>query len=450
MTASSTPFGGRPALVAVSLGVFCVQLDAFALNLALPRIGRGLEVSGGDLQWVVSAYLLSAGTLMLGAGRLGDLLGRRRSLVAGLVLFGTASLACALAPTLAALVAARVLQGAGGALIMPVGLALLTNVFPPGLRGRATGCALGVAGVATACGPFVGGALTQAVSWRAVFWINVPLAALAAVWAYRAPESRDTSTAAGLDWPGLISGTAASAAMVVFVDRGQVWGWMSGGSTAVLGLATVLLVAFVSAERRASNPLVKLVLFRNGPYVALTAAGAVANAATVVFLFVVPLSLQGPWELPAGAAGVAFLVPASVMAAAGPVAGRVRPSRAVVVMAVCLGAGAAALYAVPSAVTLPAYLLAITACGAALGLANALTLTATQAVIRPERAGEASGVTKTVITVTGGLGVMLAGAAEPTVGPVSTADTTLAVAGTGCLVACLTLAIGMCAPACPE
>ncbi|BCK73643.1 hypothetical protein Srufu_075960 [Streptomyces libani subsp. rufus] len=148
--------GARWALVSVALGVFCIQLDSFALNLALPHIKDELGVSTGQLQWAVSAYLLSCGTLMLGAGRMSDLFGRRRLLIAGLALFGLASLWCALAPSLSVLVAARVVQGAGGALIMPAGLALLTNVFPPAVRGRATGWALGIGGLATACGPFVG------------------------------------------------------------------------------------------------------------------------------------------------------------------------------------------------------------------------------------------------------------------------------------------------------
>ncbi|USA00607.1 MFS transporter [Streptomyces lydicamycinicus] len=310
--------GARWALVSVALGVFCIQLDSFALNLALPHIKEELGVSTAQLQWAVSAYLLSCGTLMLGAGRMSDLFGRRRLLIAGLALFGLASLWCALAPSLPVLVAARVVQGAGGALIMPAGLALLTNVFPPAVRGRATGWALGMGGLATACGPFVGGALTQMVSWRAVFWLNVPLGVMAASCARRAQESRDTTVSGRVDWPGLATGTVAIAALALFIDRGPVWGWASPAGVGVLCLVVLAPAAFVRIELRTADPLIAPALFRNGAFVALTAAGAVANAATVVFLFVVPLSLQEGQQMTPLAAGVAFLAPAAAMAAAGP------------------------------------------------------------------------------------------------------------------------------------
>ncbi|ATL87534.1 MFS transporter [Streptomyces malaysiensis subsp. malaysiensis] len=407
--------GGGPAwrwaLAAVSATVFCVQLDAFALNLALPGIGRDLGAAGGGLQWVVSGYLLAAGALMAGAGRLGDLYGRRRLLTAGLAVFGGASLVCALAPSLPVLVGARVAQGAGGAVAMPVGLALLTNACPPGTRARIMGRALGIGGVATVCGPYAGGVLTEAVSWRAVFWLNVPVALVAVGCAARAGESRDTTAPPSVDMAGLVTATGALAALAVLVDRGQLWGWASGRSATALALAVALGYVFVRHERAVANPLVDLALFGNRPFVALTAAGAAANAATVVLLFVVPLALQGPWRLSATGAGAAFLAPAAAMALAGPVAGRIRTADAVRVMAAALVLGAAALGAAAMATSLPVFLVAVTGCGAALGIAGALTLIATQAVVRPERAGEASGVTKTVITTAAGLGVALSGPA---------------------------------------
>lgn len=434
--------GARWALVSVALGVFCIQLDSFALNLALSHIKVELGVSTGQLQWVVSAYLLSCGTLMLGAGRMSDLFGRRRLLIVGLTLFGLASLWCALAPSLPVLVAARMVQGAGGALIMPAGLALLTNVFPPAVRGRAMGRALGIGGLATACGPFVGGALTDMVSWRAVFWLNVPLGVVAAFCARRAQESRDTTASGRIDWPGLVTGSAALAALAVVIDRGPVWGWVSPAGVGTLCLAAVALVAFVRIELRTAEPLIAPALFRHGVFVALTAAGAMANAATVVFLFVVPLSLQGGRRLTPLVAGVAFLGPAVAMAAGGPLAGRVTRARAVPVMAMSLGSAAVVLLGAAFVAGLPSYLVAVTGGGAALGVGNALTLTATQGDIRPERAGEASGLTKTVITVAAGLGVVATGPAVDTGGAATAGGNgPLAVAGAGCLAACLLLAL---------
>ncbi|TMV00480.1 MFS transporter [Streptomyces sp. DASNCL29] len=426
----------------MSVGVFCIQLDAFALNLALPQIGRDLHAGGAGLQWVTSAYLLSTGTLMLGAGRLGDLFGRRRLLILGLAVFGASSLVCAVAPALHVLIGARVAQGAGAAMIMPVGLSLLTNVYPGELRGRATGRALGVGGIATACGPFIGSALTDAVSWRAVFWLNVPLAALGAAWASRTAESYDTSVPRRVDWRGLATATAALVTLAVVVDRGRHWQWPV--ILAGLAAAAALLTWFVRLERVAASPLVELTLFRNGPYVALTLAGAVANTSTVMFLFVVPLTLQGQWDLSVAVAGIAFLAPALAMALAGPIAGRVPPPAAVRVMTVCLGAGALVLACLARASSLDVYLIAATAGGAVLGTANSLTLVATQGVIRPERAGEASGVTKTVITVAAGLGVALAGAVadhKRGVGSEAASDTALQITALGCTATCVVLAV---------
>ncbi|MFF7656091.1 MFS transporter [Streptomyces sp. NPDC007983] len=432
MTVRSAASVRRPALAAVSLAMFCVQLDAFALNPALPRIGRDLG-TGGGLSWVVGGYLLAAASLMLGAGRLGDVLGRRVLLTAGLAVFGGASLVCALSPSLPVLVGARAVQGAGGALAMPVGLALLTHTYPPALRGRALGWAMGVGGVATACGPFVGGVLTEAVSWRAVFWLNVPVAALAAGCAVRAAEPRDGSAPRPVDGKGLVAATAAVGALAVGIDRGPVWGWASGRTVAALTLTVALFMVFLRCERAAPSPLVSPALLRNRPFVALTAAGAVANAATVVFLFVVPISLQGPWRLSAAAAGAAFLAPAAAMSVAGPLAGRIGPARAVGTMAGCLGLGGAGLCAAPTATSLAGYVLVATGCGAALGVAGALTLIATQAAAGPELAGEASGVTKTAITTAAGLGVALCAPAP---------GTSLTLAGVSCLAAALPLAAG--------
>ncbi|WP_082080458.1 MFS transporter [Williamsia herbipolensis] len=438
---ATTPTARRWALLAVSVGVFCIQLDSFALNLAIPQIGRDLEVSGGGLQWVISAYLLSTGTFMLGAGRLGDLFGRRKLLLLGLTLFGGSSLLCALAPTLPVLVCARIAQGAGAAMIMPVGLSLLTNLYPGNLRTRAIGAALGIGGVATAFGPFIGGVLTDHSSWRAVFWLNVPLALIGALAATRTTESYDAKADRKVDWSGLATVTAALAVLAVVVDRSSHWSW----PPVVVGLIAAGTVGgiFVRHERATANPLIELALFRNTPYVALTLAGAVANTATVMFLFIVPLSLQGIWTLSVALAGVVFLAPATAMALAGPLAGRVSSRRAVPVMLVCLAIGALSLLTLAWAPNLPVYLVAATSGGVVLGLGNSLTLTATQAVIKPERAGEASGVTKTVITVAAGLGIGLSGAVtqQDSGGSHAATTTALLVTALGCVLACLILAI---------
>lgn len=398
----------RWALAAVATGAFCVQWDSFALNPALPEVRDALHGSAAATPWVVSGYLLAAGSLMPLAGRLGDLYGRRRMLILGLSLFGVTSVLCALAPSLPLLVAARVGQGAGGALIMPAGMALLTNSCPPGRARRVMGRALGLAGLATVCGPFLGGMLARSVSWRAVFWLTVPLALTAALCARRAAESRAPDAGRSLDTSGAVTATGALACLARWLEGTAAWGWAAG--------AALLGALFVRAERRSSAPLVDLALFLNGPYVALTVAGAVANSAIVALLYVAPLLLQRAQGWPGPAAGVALLAPAAALAAGGPTAGRVRPAAAVPVMALCLAAAAAALWACEHGTDTSALLAASTGAAAALGVAGGLALTGTQAVVRRERAGEASGVTKAVMTATAGVGLALTGTATASSG----------------------------------
>ncbi|WP_432002421.1 MFS transporter [Streptomyces sioyaensis] len=399
------PRPGRPARwaqAALATGACCVQLDAFALNPALPVVRDELHGSAAATPWIVSGYLLAAGSLMPVAGRLGDLHGRRRMMTLGTVLFGVAAVLCALAPSLPLLVAARVLQGAGGALLMPAGLALLTHAWPPGHGRRATGRALGLAGLATVCGPFIGGVLARSVSWRAVFWLTVPLALAAALCARRAPESRDPEARQRFDAAGAAAATGALVCLVRWLEHPAAWGWAMG--------AAALGALFVRAERRSPAPLVDLALFRNRPYVALTAGGALANSATVALLYVVPWVLQRNHGWSVQDAGVAFLAPAVALAVGGPAAGRVRPAAAVPVMAGCLALSAVALGWAAYGTGAPALLMASTGAAGALGVAGGLALTGTQAVVRRARAGEASGVTKAALTTTAGIWLAVTGA----------------------------------------
>src|SRR5206468_1445332 len=161
-------------LVSVSMALFCVQIDYFAVNLALPQMAIDLKTTTTDLQWVISVYMLALGAFMVPAGRIGDIFGRRRALLAGVALFGLASALCALAPSASLVVAFRVLQGIGASLIFPVSVSVLTNAFPAARSGHAIGLAYGIAGLGNAAGPLVGGLLTETVGWRWIFWLNVP------------------------------------------------------------------------------------------------------------------------------------------------------------------------------------------------------------------------------------------------------------------------------------
>jgi MFS family permease len=401
------------ALTAVSAGAGCVQLDALALNPALPEISREL---GGEQAWVITAYLLAAGASMPAAGRVGDRFGRRNALVAGLLLFALAALGCAWAPSSPALVALRVAQGVGAALIMPVGISLLSTAFPVHARSRAIGVALGTAGLATAAGPLVGGVLAHALSWRAIFAVSAAPALLAAFLAAttRADEVR---RGAPVDWPGLVTGTATCAGAALVVDRLPEFG---PESALVLGGILLLLLGFARARRGAPRPA----LLRNARYLALTGAGAVSNAATVGVLFAVPAVLQAERGMSAIGAGVALLLPAMLMACAGPLAGRVDPARAERVMALCTATAGLALVLLE-----PAPVAAVGLAGLALGVANALALAGSQAVVDDEHAGQAAGITKAVITVAGGFGAVL------------TESGSLVGVGAGCLVVAVLLGV---------
>ncbi|HJW58593.1 MAG TPA: MFS transporter, partial [Actinomycetota bacterium] len=219
---------GRWVLLATVLGSGIAFLDSTVVNVALPTIGEDLDAGISSLQWVVNAYTLTlAGFLLLG-GSLGDHYGRRKVFVIGVVWFAAASLLCGLAPTDEALIAARALQGIGGALLTPGSLAIIEASFRREDRGAAIGAWSGLGGVTAAVGPFLGGWLVQAASWRLIFLINLPLAAVV-VWVSQrhVPESRDPGATGRLDWPGAALAAVGLAGVVYALTDGPVQGWTS-------------------------------------------------------------------------------------------------------------------------------------------------------------------------------------------------------------------------------
>ncbi|MDQ6728074.1 MAG: MFS transporter [Actinomycetota bacterium] len=268
-------------------------LDGTVVNVALPAIGRDFGGGLSGLQWTLDAYLLTLGSLLLLGGALGDRYGRRRVFVTGLVSFSAASALCGMAPSLGALIVARAVQGVGGALLVPGSLALLSASFHPHDRGRAVGAWSGLAGVASAIGPFVGGWLVDAVSWRLVFLINLPLAAVT-VWVVRShvPESRDAGALAGgrLDVAGAAATTVGLAGVVYALIEGSARGLSVRVVVAAL-IGAAALIAFPLVERGQAEPLVPLELFRSRQFSGANATtfavyGAFGGA---LFLFVVLL-----------------------------------------------------------------------------------------------------------------------------------------------------------------
>ena len=272
------------ALGLASAASFIVVLDLLVVATALNTIRRDLHASLGQLEWTINAYTLSFAVLLLTAAALGDRFGRRRLFAVGLGLFAAASAACALAPGIGFLIAARAVQGAGAALIMPLGLALLNAAFPPQRRGWAMGIFGGVTGLAATVGPVVGGAVTQGISWPWIFWLNVPVAAAAIPFALtRLKESYGSR--GPLDLPGLALGTIAALGLVWGLVRGNAAGWGSPQVAGPLAAGVVLIGLFVVRERQAATPLLPLRLFKSRGFSAGNTAVFLWNASLTGAVF---------------------------------------------------------------------------------------------------------------------------------------------------------------------
>ncbi|MFC4326701.1 MFS transporter [Streptomyces andamanensis] len=309
-----TPSAASPWLLPVLLTVqFLVSLDMSVVNVALPGMGRGLHFDPGSLTWVVNAYALTFGGLLMFGGRLADVVGRRRVLVAGFVVFGAASLAGGLAQSPGALIAARAAQGVGAAALAPVGLALLTVSCPPGpARSRALGLWGAAGAVGGAVGVLAGGLLTDWFGWRAVMLVNVPfVVAVLAVTGRAVPA--DTPAAARqaprprLDLTGALLVTAGTVLLVLGLVRTETYGWASWRTAAVLGAAAVLLAAFVVTEARTAAPLLRLGLLGTGPVLAANVFGLLMSAGQFAAFYFTSLYLQQVLGYGPTATGSAFL-----------------------------------------------------------------------------------------------------------------------------------------------
>ena len=300
----------RWVIAATVLGSGIAFLDSTVVNVALPAISRSLHAGVTGLQWTVDAYLVTLTALMLLGGSLGDLYGRRRVFAAGLAGFGAASALCALAPTIGVLLAARALQGVAGALLVPGSLSILSASFCDEDRSRAIGAWSGLAGVASAAGPFLGGWLVDAGSWRLVFLINIPIALVAVLVTLRhVPESRSAAPAGGagrhLDLPGAAAASIGlGAACYGIIEGTRHFGPASQGAAA---LGVVALVAFVLIERRRPVPMLPLSLFRSRQFTGanLTTLAVYAGLGATTFFFV--LELQIGLHYSALAAGLSLL-----------------------------------------------------------------------------------------------------------------------------------------------
>jgi EmrB/QacA subfamily drug resistance transporter len=310
------------ALALLAVAQFVVVLDASIMNIALPSISADLGVPTEDLSWIINAYVLTFGGFLLLGGRLADLLGRRRIFVAGLVLFGAASLAGGLAATQGQLVAARAVQGLGGALLAPAALSLLTTLFPAGAeRNKALSIWGAVAGSGGAAGVLLGGVLTETLGWEWVLFVNVPIAAAAAALAFRLiSESRAPAAVRSFDLPGAAAVTAGLSAAVYAIVEAESAGWGSPRTIALFALAAVLLAGFVAIERRSKAPLVPFDIFHLRTVLGANVAMFVVGAAMFGLFFFLSIYMQAVLGYTALESGVAQLpLAGTIVLAAGAV-----------------------------------------------------------------------------------------------------------------------------------
>jgi EmrB/QacA subfamily drug resistance transporter len=309
VTALETPRARNLALALLAATQFIIIIDASIVNVALPSIGKDLEFSQDNLSWVVNAYVLTFGGFLLLGGRLADYLGRRRMFIAGLVLFSVASLLGGLAQSEAWLIAARALQGLGGAIVSPAALSILTTTFAEGAeRNRALGVWGAVAGAGGAAGVLLGGILTEWIGWQAVLFVNVPIGFLAAWLAPRLLlESRITDTDRVFDVPGAVTVTAGLSLLVFALVDAESAGWTSGATTARLAGAAALLVAFVVIELRTRKPLVPFTIFRLRTLRGANVSAMLTGMALFSMFFLITLYLQQVLGYSALKTGFAYL-----------------------------------------------------------------------------------------------------------------------------------------------
>ena len=300
-------------LGAMCFALFMIMLDNTVVNVALPSIQRDLGASISGLEWTINGYTLSFAVLLATGGRLGDIFGRRRMFLFGVVIFALSSATAGLAPDDTSLVISRVVQGVGAALMMPGTLSIITDAFPAHERGKAMGTWAGVSALALAIGPVLGGFLTEHVSWRAIFYLNVPVAVgavLATLFAVR--ESRDTTVGRDVDYAGVAVLTAGLTALVLALVEGNSWGWGSTSIVALLIVAAVALPAFVFVESRVRAPMVQFDLLSDRNFLGAVVVALVISFAMLGVFFFLALYMQDILGYTPLEAGVRFL-PSTLM-----------------------------------------------------------------------------------------------------------------------------------------
>ena len=406
----------RAVLVVMCVGYFLVLLDVTIVNVALPKIGAGIGASVSGLQWVVDGYALTLAALMLAGGTVGDLSGHKRVVLSGLVVFGLGSLGCAVAPSVGVLVAARVVQGVGAALLLPGTLAIISHAYPEGpQQARAIGIWAGIGSLALPAGPLLGGALIDGFGWRTIFFINVPIVAASLVAGIAIVQESADPKGRRLDVRGVVLGVLTLLAITfAFIDAGR----SGAGSPAVIAAAVagvLLLSAFIVAERaRGDDAMLPLALFRRPAFSVANGAAGTMNLGTLGTLFVLTLFLQSVQHhspLIAGLSIVPLFAPLAVIAPfAGRLTSRIGSRLPVAVGLAVAGAGLALLATAEAGSAFSALLPAFLLWGIGLGILTPAVVAAAIAAVPGERAGLASAINNTSRQAGGAIGIAVAGA----------------------------------------
>jgi EmrB/QacA subfamily drug resistance transporter len=405
----------RPwVLAATIIASSMVFIDSSVVSVALPSIQANLDAPVSQAQWIVNAYALTLGTLILIGGAAGDRFGRRRVCIAGLLLFTTASVWCGLALTSSMLVAARAVQGVGGALLVPSSLAIISATFPQRERGRAIGTWAAASALTTALGPVVGGWLVDTLSWRAIFFINVPLAVIALLLAVRwVPESRDEA-ARGVDWSGGALAVVGLGLLAYGLTAASSAGWAQASVLGSLGGSCLVLALLVRWEARAAQPMLPLSLFRSATFSGANVITLLLYFALAGEVFFLPFYLIDIQGYSATGAGAAFLPFSLIVAALSRWAGGLNDrygARALLVAGSLVVALGTALFAFPTqgghywSSVLPG----MTLWGFGMALSVAPLTTTVMSSAGDRYAGAASGINNATARIAGMLAVALLG-----------------------------------------
>ncbi|OPC79248.1 MFS transporter [Embleya scabrispora] len=400
-------------LLAVCLGSFMLLVDVTIVIVALPDMGADLGSSYTDLQWVLDAYSLALAALMLGAGSLADRIGRRRVFVSGTVVFTAASLLCAMAPDTGTLIAARALQGVGGAAMFATTIALLGHAYQGRDRGVAFGVWGSISGAAAAVGPIMGGLLTQHLGWEAIFLVNVPIGVLTVAMCLSLLTESHGNRAARPDPAGMVTFTLGAALLTYGFVRAGAEGWTDGPTLGVFAAAGVAFGLFVVVEARVAEPMIDLALFRRASFSGIMLSGLLVQFSAFAAFPALSVWLQSVLGYGPVRAGLALLPLAAVSFVASAVASRLPhgtgPRWPLGIGALCIGLGAFALTLVNADSDWTALLPGLLVAGIGVGLAMPQMAGAALTAVPPSRAGMAGGALNTFRQLGFALGIAVVG-----------------------------------------